>query len=248
MPYPNNGDDQGGFYNPESLRRPMLPNYQEWVNSTEGKLSIQDIDSIYNLISQLPMLFAEGLKLAGEQVVWLRRLTTGQRCTYFSENDDQCTVSKCTLCFGTGYMGGYYQAVQLKMSFIPGRSDILIEQAGLTVTQRPTAWTIITQPIMSEKDIIVTFANERYEIHSAEAVEHQGRKHHQELTLSRIDRNDVKYYIPVPGQNGQEIVDFNCFMIITPPLGVGETMPGQNFPCSIIIKNYYFPPINGINS
>ena len=53
-----------------------------------------------------------------------------------------------------------------------------------------------------------------YEIHSAEAVEHQGRKHHQELTLSRIDRNDVKYYIPIPGMYGQEFNDFVCNLII----------------------------------
>ena len=233
MAYPSNSDDFGGFYVPDALRYPVIPNYQEWVNSTEGKLSIQDKDSIHNLITQLPMLYAEGLNLAGEQVIWLSRLTTGARCIYFSENDDQCTVSKCTNCFGTGYEGGYRNAVQLKMSFIPGRSDILIEQAGLTVTQRPTGWTIITDPIMSEKDIIVTFSNERYEIHSAEAVEHQGRKHHQELTLSRIDRNDVKYFVPIPGQNGQEFNDFVCNLTILPN--------GQNFLASIIIVNPFFP-------
>jgi len=246
MGYPSNSDDSGGFYVPDALRYPARPNYQEWVNSTEGKLSVQDKDAIRNLITQLPILFAEGLELAGEQAIWLRRLTTGKRCKFFSENDDQCTVSKCTSCFNTGYEGGYEAAIQLKISFTPGRNDIMIEQAGLTVSQRPTAWTIITQPIMDEKDIIVTFSNERYEIHSTEAIEHQGRKHHQTLTLSRIDRNDVKYYIPIPGQNGQEFTDFPCTLVITPPIGVGGTMPGQNFPASIIIRNFYFNTHDGL--
>jgi hypothetical protein len=247
MPYPNNSDDGAGFYIPEPIRYRTIPNYQEFINSTEGKLSVQDRDALHNLLGALPGYYAEGLQLAGEKVVWLRRLTTGQRCIYFSENDDQCTVSKCTNCFGTGFQGGYEPAIELKMSFVPGRSDILIEQAGLTVVQRPSGWTIITNPIMSEKDIIVSFANERYEIHSSEAVEHQGRKHHQELTLSRIDRNDVKYYVPVPFINGQEFTDFNATLVITPPIGVGGSMPGQNFPASIIIKNYFFNTHDGQN-
>lgn len=244
--YPSNSDDSGGFYVPDIKPYPPMPSYQEWVNSTEGKLSVQDVDALHNLITQLPMLFAEGLELAGEQVVWLRRKTSGPRCKYFNEDDDQSTVSKCTECYGTGFEGGYDSSVILKMSFQPGRDDILIEQAGLTVTQRPTAWTIITHPIMQEKDIIITYNNERYEIHSAEAIEHQGRRHHQSLTLSRIDKNDVKYYIGVPSDEGQMFQDFNCSLTITPPIGVGGTMPGANFPASIIIKNYYFNPRNGI--
>ena len=267
MQYPNNSNDQGGYYVPQPLPRRILHNYQEFVNSTEGKLSIQDKDSIFNLINQLPMLYAEGLQLAGETVIWLHRLTTGIHCPYWNEDDDQCSVSKCQICFNTSFIGGYSSARALKMSFTPGKSDVMIEAAGLTITQRPTAWTIITDPIMAEKDIIVTWSNERYEIHSAEAIEHQGRKHHQDLTLSRIDRNDGKYYIPVPGQNGEEFTDFACALVIRSPLGVNQSpngaqlvpgdvannrlngivqnMPGQNFPASIIIKNYYFNPANG---
>jgi hypothetical protein len=284
MQFPMNSDDGGGFYSPQPLHYKNLPTLQTWINSTEGKLSIQDKDALHNLITQLPMLYAEGLSLAGETVLWLRRKTYGPRCPYFNEDDDQCSVSKCPICFNTGFINGYDYAVGLKMSFIPGRSDILIEQAGLTVTQRPTAWTIVTDPIMAEKDIIVTFSNERYEIHSAEAIEHQGRRHHQELTLSRIDRNDAKYYISTPGQNGQQFNDFPCGLIIESPHGVNlattdltvdngepnsqnyqaylnylpvnsngqpftslrqmsnvyENMPGQNFPATIIIRNFYF--------
>ena len=248
MNYPNNSDDLGGFYSPEPLPYRVIPNYQEWVNSTEGKLSVQDLDALHNLITQLPTLYMEGLQLAGEKVIWLRRLTTGKRCIYFSENDDQCQVSKCNICYGTGIQGGYADAISLKMSFVPGRADVLIEQAGLTVSQRPSAWTVITSPIMSEKDIIVSYSNERYEIHSVEVNEHQGKKHHQELTLSRIDRNDVKYYVPVPFMAGQMFTDFNCSLVITPPIGVGNSMPGANFPASIIIKNYVFNPHDGMTN
>lgn len=245
MAYPTNSDE-GGYYNPNPLNYPSLHSYQQHVNSTEGKLSIQDKDAIHNLIKQLPVLRAEELELAGEQVVWLRKLTTGVRCPYFNEDSNQCAVEKCRECFGTSYQGGYGTAIQLKMSFIPGKSDVLIEQAGLTVTQRPQAHTIITNPIMAEKDIIVTFSNERYEIHSAEAVEHQGYRHYQELTLSRIDKEDEKYLVPVPGMYGQYHQDFTASIMITPPIGQGGNMPGANFPASIIIKNYFFQPHDGL--
>jgi len=244
MAYPSNSDD--GFYHPDALRYKDLESYQSWINSTKGQLSIQDKDAIHNLIKQLPILRAEELELAGEQVVWLRRLTFGKRCTYFNELSDQCAVDKCAICFGTSYMGGFAIPIQLKMSFVPGKVDVNIEQAGLTIVQRPQAHTIITNPIMSEKDIIVTFSNERYEIHTAEAIEHQGYRHYQELTLSRIDKTDEKYLIPVPGMYGQTHEDFMASIMITPPIGQGGTMPGANFPASIMIRNFYFEPNNGL--
>jgi hypothetical protein len=122
----------------------------------------------------------------------------------------------------------------------------MIEQAGLTVTQRPTAWTITTDPSMEEFDMIVTYANERYIVHAAENVEKQGRVAYQALTLSRIDKTDVRYYVPVPFVQGEAFVDFNCFLKILPVIPGGSNMPGANFPATITIKNYYFNGLDGL--
>jgi hypothetical protein len=240
------GDSADGFYSPVPLPYPILPSFQEFLNTTDGMLSLTIQDSLHNLISAIPSFHGENLLLAGETVVLLRRLTSGVRCPNWNENDDQSTVSKCTICFGTGWIGGYANARELKMSFAPGRDDVMIEQAGLTVTQRPTAWTIPTIPTIQEFDIIVTYSNERYVVHSTENVEKQGRVAYQALTLSRLNKNDVAYYIPVPFVQGEARADFNCAIVITPVIPANSTMPGANFPATIYISNYYFNSSDGI--
>jgi hypothetical protein len=240
------GDEANGFYSPQPLPYPILPSFQEFLNTTNGNLSLTIQDAIHNLLAAVPSYHGENLLLAGETVVLLRRLTSGVRCPNFNENDDQEMVSKCTICFGTGYVGGYANAREIKMSFVPGRADILIEQAGLTVTQRPTAWTIPTIPSIQEFDVIITYSNERYIVHSAENVEKQGRVAFQTLTLSRIDKDDILYYIPVPFVQGEARVDFVATLLITPVIPVGQSMPGANFEASIYIKNYNFYGSDGV--
>lgn len=231
-PYPNPGNDENGFYVPEAEKYHRLYNYQEFVNSHEGIINLNQMDAIHNLIMQLPKYVNESLQLAGEQVVWLRRKTNGARCPYYNDIEDQCRVSKCQTCFNTNFVGGYDFPIILKASFEPGKSDILIEEAGLTVTQRPSARCAITDPIMSEKDILVSFSNERYEIHSAEAIELQGHKYEQQITLSRIDKADIKYYVPVPGIMGQDFTDFvACIKIV---------QTSTSFPATITIRNFNF--------
>ena len=231
-PYPNSGDSENGFYVPEAQRYNRLPSFQEFINSHEGEIPVNSLDAIRNLITELPFLRQQALQLAGEEVIWLRRKTSGKRCPFYSDIEDQCRVSKCKQCFDTNFLGGFDPPIVMRVSFTPGKSDIKIEEAGLTIVQRPSGWTTITNPIMSEFDILVTFANERYLIHSAEAIEHQGHKNGQEITLSRIDRGDVLQYIPVPGIMGQKFVDFPAFIRINPIY--------TDFPAMITIVNPYF--------
>ena len=69
-------------------------------------------------------------------------------------------------------------------------------------------------------------------MHSSEQVEKQGRRVYQDLTLSRIDKNDVKYYIPVPGAGGEAFADFPCSITIQGP--------HIDFPATIFIRNFFF--------
>lgn len=192
-------DNAGGFYDPAQRPYPIKPNYQEWQNSNNGILDVQTRDAIHNLISELPLLKTENLTLAGEQAVWLRRLRFGTQCPNWNDSTQECGRAKCNFCYNTGILGGYETGTGLILSFIPGKADIRVEEVGLTVTQKPQAWCGITDPVISEQDIIVVYSNERYEVHSAEAIELQGKRYYQELTLSRIDQFDAKYNVPVPG-------------------------------------------------
>lgn len=240
------GDGAGGFYNPEVLPYPVRPDYQEFVNRTNGILSIQIQDAIHNLLTLTPALHGENLLLAGEDVVWLPRFTSGPLCSSYDDHSGQCIQSKCKECFNTNYQGGFDEPVFLKMSFIPGRSDVMIEQAGLTVSQKPTAWTITTNPNIEERDMIVTYRNERYMVHASEHIDKQGRTMYQFLTLSRIDKTDTFYYVPTPGLGGEKFDEFRASITITEPKNdPNVNMPGANFAATIFIRNFHFYGGNG---
>lgn len=224
--------DEGGYYNPQAPKYPYLDNYQDWVNNTRGKISRQTQRAVHNLIKQMSILRAENLKLAGESIMWLRRKTSGTRCPNFNGNYDHCETSKCILCFGTTFLGGYEKAIRIPVSFQPGRVDTTVEEAGITISQKPSAWTIITEPIIQQRDIFISFANERYEVVSPEAVEHQGIRHHQEMQLNRIDKFDVKYSVPSPFILADAETSFKASIVIRKPY--------QDFKASIVIMNYLF--------
>ena len=236
--YPSNSDDGGGFYAPDTRPYAPLENYEDFINSTNGVLAVQDTDAIHNLINELPLLRQWQLSLGGEELFWLSRITFGTRCPQFNYVNDECGESKCRFCFGTGYLGGYKTPAAIKVSFTPGKADIQLEQAGLTVTQRPTAWTINTRQIISERDMFITYSNERYEVHSAEFIEIQGRRTYQELTLSRIDKFDPKYNVPVPGFQGQGRETFIANVTIRPPR--------VTFPATVLIRNFNIYPNDGM--
>jgi len=238
-PYPDNTSNNG-FYNPEAERYRRPDNFQDFSNGDRGNLSRQNLRAIKNIIAKLPKYVETSLQLAGEDVVWLRQKISGTYCPYYNDIDDESINSKCQLCYGTNFLGGFDPPVILKMSFIPGKSDVMIEEAGLTVVQKPTARCGITNPVMSERDIIVSFSNERYRVHAVEVTELQGHKYEQQLTLSRVDKNDVVYYVPVPGIMGQVSITFPLKLTIRPIF--------TTFPLQLQIRNYFFNPHDGLTN
>lgn len=229
---PSNSSD-GGFYQPDTLSYPALENYQQFLNTTNGTLTPQVLDSIHNLITELPNLYSTQTQLGAEDVIWLQRLTSGTPCINLDPNGDQCVDSHCPICFGTGFTSGYTPAISLKMSFNPQNVETSITQAGLIVKETPTAWTIDTEPIMKESDVIVTYANERYVITSQESQEKQGRRVYQKITLSRRDKYDVVYDIPVPSVYGDAHKDFKASIKIRGPY--------TDFMAAMLINNFYWP-------
>ena len=231
-PYDPSDRTGTGFYSPATRPFSTRENYQEFLNSDNGTLSFQDTDAIHNLITELPLLKAENLTLAGENCVWLSRLHSGIQCPNFNELSGSCGRARCNLCYQTGYLGGYTTGVGIKISFIPGKVDTFVKDVGLTIQQRPQAWCLITYPLIQEQDIIVVYENERYVVHTAEAIELQGHRYYQELTLSRIDRMDAAYQVPIPGVVAEDTVDFVCALQIV--------RPSNDFAAAITINNYYF--------
>lgn len=238
MPHPPNSDNNG-FYQPN--QRPFAPNnnFEEMVNRTKGILSVQIRDGIDNLINMMPGIYAEQLNIGGEDVVWLRRKISGTPCPNADSQEEQCTTSKCPICFGTLFKGGYDAPIKLKMSFNPQKADIEFQQAGLHITEMPTAWTIDTDPIMKTMDMIVTYDNIRYLVDTQESETKQGKRMYQRLTLTKPDVYDVCYSVPVPTIMGSAYTDFKAKITIR--------ALKTDFPATIYINNWLWNPISGQN-
>jgi len=239
-----NSSESGYFQPPRKPYRP-LPNFEEQLNRTRPVFSIQILDGIHNLIDMLPTHYALQLEIGGEPVVWLRRKTEGTPCPNIQKvggdtYEEQCPVSKCPLCYDTTFLGGYDLAILLKMSFNPQQVQINMEQAGLVIAETPTAWTIDTDPIMKEFDMIVTYANERYLVATQESETKQGQRVYQRLTLTKPDKYDVVYEVPVPGIMGNKYHDFRSKVIIR-----GHH---KDFLSMVEIYNYYWFPDTGLTN
>lgn len=238
MPNPSNSSNDG-FYQPDRLPFKPNANFEEMVNRTKGILSVQVRDGIDNLINMMPNIYAEQLNIGGEEVIWLRRKISGTPCKYADPQEEQCTRSKCNICFGTTFTGGYDAPIKLKMSFNPQKADIEFQQAGLHVSEAPTAWTVDTDPIMKTMDMIVTYNNVRYLVATQESETKQGKRMYQRLTLTKPDVYDVTYSVPVPSIYGEAHTDFPAKITIRGPF--------TDFPATITIMNYYWNPVTGVN-
>lgn len=229
--YPDNSD-HAGFYNPKDIPMVPTPDYNDFTNRTNGILDLHTLRAIQNILDEAPGLHAENLNLAGEEVIWLPRLTSGMLCPNFAPNQQQCGQAKCNICFSTNYVGGFGPPRRLKMSFQPGRQDIIETPEGMQESQNPTAWTIATYPILKEFDLVITYSNERFLIASNDIQEKRGRKVYQNLTMVRPDSFSVWYSVPVAGFYASNSNDFQCSITINPI--------GTNFPCTITIVNPYW--------
>jgi len=223
-----------------------MTEYRDWLNQTNYILSQQDRDSIDYLSQELSYVHEENLRLAGENAVWLSRKMFGTPC---SNRDDahgrfQDVVSRCQLCYGTGYLGGYEVAVTIPISFIPSKEIIDITNVGLAVLQQPIAWTKKTDPAIKERDIIILTTditspygsvykkNTRFYIASATRSEVKGLTRYQEMVLDFPEISDIIYDIPISGTIGEKYNNLKCTMTINPFK--------QDLICTMEIFNYWW--------
>lgn len=159
-------------------------------------------------LSQLDML----LQVTGENVILLRRKTSGRKCRCMTLRREQPRF-RCQYCFGTHFDGGYdryinqraisesYDNVQgfIMVRIHPFSDDLKLEQSqGLTQSAELTAWTI-NVPTIKDRDIIVRFNEDgteefRYEV--LDVTRNKlvfGQSGKQEFRMKRMDKTDVLY-------------------------------------------------------
>jgi len=142
----------------------------------------------------------------GEDCKLLIRRIQGTICPYFkdSQAEGQCpsplgkTKSDINKCYNTGYVGGYYDAIDLKVRFVATGMKQLVQEAGRRIEYQPRSWTMWT-PKLKDHDFIVTKRNERFEIGGVnEITRWRGLAVRQEFDTYLRPMTDPIYEIDVP--------------------------------------------------
>lgn len=93
------------------------------------------------------------LETKGERSVLLRRLTDGLQCSC-RRDEERHASSACTLCYGTGWQGGYRVFYPFLFNFQLAGEQIQLTETALLMNQQPRAWTVIA-PEIRDGDFVV---------------------------------------------------------------------------------------------
>ena len=136
----------------------------------------------------------------GEPMILLKRKYSGQVCPCIDDADgsDQCPepLNKETPCYATGYLGGYYPAINIMVRRWNQPRTVPTNTVGFELDMQPTMWTIYS-PRITEGDILIDGMNRRWEVdqthnyHFRECVTHQSFQ----VTLKKM--TDTIYKIPI---------------------------------------------------
>lgn len=128
--------------------------------------------------------------------VFLRR-SFGQKCA-------ECVnpvlgrggVEKCTRCFNTRYVGGFYDPIPQHFNFSPSSQVLQVVNWGEAQPSETDCWTT-NFPLLTPGDVIIEPTNRRWRVERVHTTERLRVPVRQIVRLSEINRSDVEYLIPV---------------------------------------------------
>ena len=179
------------------------------------KVEVQDIYSqervLYDVIGRAIYRAPDNIALAvfHDETIYLERVVnnpeiyvlvkkrSGTRCTNCWDSvRRQPTKTKCNVCYGTGYEGGFYDPVPVKYCLLSGRSTLesYAEMADVSDEKfSPTQLWIQNSPIMHSGDLIIDSLNNRYEINQVIPTTKNWYVLRQILTVNLLPQSHILY-------------------------------------------------------
>jgi hypothetical protein len=167
------------------------------INSTQEPLAFTpspDITDYFarEIISRLKV----GLQMTGQKVKWLQRKWDGEKCSCWDDVRQQSDAN-CELCYGTGWVSGFYPAKEIYVSFANiAVKQLVLQEHGIKNIITPMNWTI-NFPILKNKDILVKQNGERYWIDTISQTLFRSQITRQQFTSELVENSSVLYKINV---------------------------------------------------
>lgn len=168
----------------------------------------------------------------GRQVWVFKRRTFGPRCSACWDPVTHTTIrAGCMDCFGTSFMRGYHNPIEVWMQIDPPNE----KQAGEVGAR--AGW----YPGLNPKDIVVEAENKRHIVTRVSPVERLRALIRQELVLAPIDDTDVLYRLPVNLETALRDIQPSPGRMFTLPHDINSAIDEQT---PHIFANYVTRPRN----
>lgn len=140
-----------------------------------------------------------GVQLNGEDMVLYKKRYEGTKCPHVGSEDDQCPFplgneELATKCYGTGYVGGYYGPLTIKVRRYSVPQKVSIEEQGYDISVAPKFWTIWT-PRIESGDFLVTQENKRFEVTDVTPSTTRGLMTKQDISVVLKKPTDIIYKV-----------------------------------------------------
>lgn len=146
------------------------------------------------------------LEKLGERAKLFIRKEVGERCPNYSDTHQQAHYA-CKLCYGTGFLGGYFGPSDVLIASPEAEKHIDLTDAGLKLNFVFESWTG-PSPLLRTRDFIVRQNGERLVIGSVTPQGAKGSVFQQHFSLNYRDSKDIIYDVPIfGGQRSVPVVD-----------------------------------------
>jgi hypothetical protein len=137
------------------------------------------------------------LDQGGERVRVFLRKNVGPRCPCVAPTEHtRQPVSDCTVCYGTGIVGGYEGPYDLLVAPDDAEKRITQKDTGRTVEHSYEVWTG-PAPLLSHRDFIVKANGKRYSIGAVRVPSNRGMVLQQHFNIGHFDEKDIRYRVPL---------------------------------------------------
>lgn len=147
-----------------------------------------DMNEIFNEIRRRHLALLEN---NGENVKLLILKTTGDKCPYIGHRSNRECPQPLDdpKCYGVGIIGGYDGPYDIKVRLNPVDFDTIPKDFGKQIESIPRSWTI-WEPVLKERDIIVTRDLIFYELQNVTKYPFRGTTTRQDFYVRRLQSDD----------------------------------------------------------
>ena len=174
------------------------PEDDDWQPSAYAVYRSDDPDVYTDEIIRRHHMLLEHSR-APECSIFTRRLY-GTRCQCWNALRKESNGSRCPICYGTGWVGGYFGPYRERVSFSMSRAQRrMLSRASDGVADGTTECWTVNYPALTPGDLIVTPFNDRYRVLQTQVSRRGLVVLHQVMAVARLAVTDAAYGLSPDG-------------------------------------------------